>query len=1097
MKSSPLKVQQHQIRPDSALDAPKLLISPQKVQQHLTRPDVPQENWTLSDHYKFIFETLEDKNDYSLDKENFRVQNEEHAGVQNEWSLSDIQEEDEDESFGCTDSDDDPLEEENGDEVHYDDSDGRKAPRTKIDNFFFSFVNTQTLLDTKIPEINNETLNDHLVFFNELNIRDKEHLNIVTSDIDYEWVIIKEHDIPTIKQRIGLRYPRSLSGPSFKVKVLEEDYLTQDVRCAAQQDKSVVQYMVLKVEAFHLTLKILLVYRLGDASEENTNFIFDTMERHSVHMSLGDYNLNFKEKEIKNVYKQKTFLQQIIKVPTRYGVGRNNSETSTIIDHVWVRPAMVSKIEYDVKSVTFTDHEMIKLSIDARIPCVRTRIPIPLNIHRRYFPKKPIDWSKFPTPDNIHDGQIVHDIEQFYGELQASIRSGCEKMGITFRQKPIYKKVFRFEFRKETSKMKKVAKDARMRWRKATKILLELKEINLLYPIPAEIATQECLVNTLKIEKNIKRNRYNTMVKSDRRKFFNSKMTDRATTTKECWKLVNRSKGQVKAVVEDLDEPDFQAEEMAKFFKKRSLLAVKDDTDLSIDFSFPYKGSENLRNIDIKIDNEIIDDIMKYKPSPDPDPDTLSMLIWNKLYFFNDTYKALIRYLFNLVFKKFYKIPGLALHDVKLFLKVDKPTEQKHLRPVASLPSIPKRMMRILYKQLKDEDKSIFYHKTDYSCPGRGTQHALINTYEAMERGISRYKQNNKNANFKTTLTLFDKSNAFNTTSRSKMIENLPIGGSARNLVCNAIVDHKFFRVRTNKSSSNPYQLVTGGAQGQCGVAENFSSLTKLMTIPEESELEEIEGRYFMKKCDFVDDNSNVNTALVKSIDKLNQICEEKVANSCKELLLKLNEGKTKRLIIGQKPKVTEEFLGAVINNFATSHDTIVEVVKQLEKAVRATRSCSSLTKPHRMHISRLQMYSRLGLLPFMYIYASDAKRQELRKAINLNFKKGSYLSMRTPTEMVERYLYGMDFESYCQLRMSRLFEKMEKDESDLLNDVKIARGAYRPEPTAYVGSALKLYIDFKNKKFNNYPSNEKKKEIKKLAYKELIKFKHIWNREN
>ena len=972
-----------------------------------------------------------------------------------------------------------------------------KKKSSRVDKMNFSFVNMQTLTDIKLPELKNITENDHITFFNELNIRDQEHYNTITFDDDFEWVVINEHDNKDIKRRIGLRYPRSLSD-NINIQLLDQGYILQDERIAMQVDKSVVQYMITQLKIYHIELKILLVYRLDDSNEVNTDKIFELMEEYNVHMALGDFNIDFHKKELKSCYSKKTNLKQIIKKTTRYGFGRNNTETQTIIDHVWVRPGIASKFNYTLDSVDFTDHEFLKLTFDTSIPPVRITIPLPLNIHRRYFPKDPIDWAKFPLPTNLHTDQPIDNIDHYYASLQRAVKSGCDKLGITFKKKPPKKTVFRFEFRRATSLAKHKKSTARLAFLKDKKILENLEERHKVVDASVELDHQEAQVTNSFLAYKKARNRYNTMAKADRRNFFNNKMTDKATTAKECWKLVNRSKGQVKNVVEDLVDEKYQPEAMAKFFKDRSLLAVKEDTDLTIDPSFPYRGTEPLREIDIKITNEDIDEVMDYKPSPDPDPDSLSMLIWNKLYHNNETYKALIRHLFWQVFTKFHKIPGLDIHDVKLYLKVEKPERQKDLRPVASLPSLPKRMLSIVFKQLKEKDPSIFYAKTDFSGPGRGAQMALINTYERMERCHSRYKQNNKKADFQTTLTLFDKSNAFNTTSRKKMIENLPISGNARSLVCNSIIDHKYFRVRTNDKISNFYELVTGGAQGQCGVAESFSSLTKLMKIPDDFEIAELNGRVFIYKHDYVDDTSQVTSTLKNDILRLRDICEGKMAYWCDELLMQLNEDKTYRMTIGKLPKVDKRFLGAIINNFYTSHDTIDDVTEQLERVVRATRACSSLSKRRRMFISRLQIYSRLGLLPFMYIYASDTKKEELRKNININFKKASYLSLRTPTEMVERYLYGCSFHDYCHIRIARLFKKMEIDESEILKDIKFARGMYRPVPTENVGKFIKLYIEYRNKdyKFPDNPSNEYKKEIKQKAFKEILDFKFDWRQE-
>jgi len=69
-----------------------------------------------------------------------------------------------------------------------------------------------------------------------------------------------------------------------------------------------------------------------------------------------------------------------------------------------------------------------------------------------------------------------------------------------------------------------------------------------------------------------------------------------------------------------------------------------------------------------------------------------------------------------------------------LFLKVPKVERKKDLSPVASIISIPKSMLRILFNQLKSQNKNLFYGFNDYSAPGRGADLAVYNLYEILER---------------------------------------------------------------------------------------------------------------------------------------------------------------------------------------------------------------------------------------------------------------------------------------------------------------------------------------------------------------------------
>ena len=231
-------------------------------------------------------------------------------------------------------------------------------------------------------------------------------------------------------------------------------------------------------------------------------------------------------------------------------------------------------------------------------------------------------------------------------------------------------------------------------------------------------------------------------------------------------------------------------------------------------------------------------------------------------------------------------------------------------------------------------------------------------------------------------------------------------------------------------------------------------------------------------------------------INKVNEKCEEFMLRDCKKLGLCLNEDKTKKLKISKigKNKEVVTFLGAEINTKIDSHDEIGMCHNKLKKVIRASQACSSLQRPDRMFIAREQILSCLGLLPFMYVYASDKKREELAKSITSSFKKASYLSVRAPTEEVHKYLFHaviMSFHDYCKLRIQRVFNKMEIDKNPILDAVKVMRGKYREIPEIKIGKFLKTYTEYKNNPFNYKPSLQK--ENKKISFKKLLKFKHTW----
>lgn len=185
----------------------------------------------------------------------------------------------------------------------FEDDYAKKRPKEVESKIRLSQLNCQTLTDIKLPEIDQFTKLDHITFFTELNINSKEHLNVITNDINYNWVIIKKfEDDPHVRQRIGLRFPKAMEK-DIKVNVLEQYYCLQKDRVANQKDHSTLQYMVFSINIFHLTFKVMLVYKLDDANQEIVDHIFNTMDRQKVHFAVGDFNLDFSSKKIKDLKK--------------------------------------------------------------------------------------------------------------------------------------------------------------------------------------------------------------------------------------------------------------------------------------------------------------------------------------------------------------------------------------------------------------------------------------------------------------------------------------------------------------------------------------------------------------------------------------------------------------------------------------------------------------------------------------------------------------------------------------------------------------------------------------------------------------------------
>jgi len=269
----------------------------------------------------------------------------------------------------------------------------------------------------------------------------------------------------------------------------------------------------------------------------------------------------------------------------------------------------------------------------------------------------------------------------------------------------------------------------------ARSIYYRLKELKETDPRITNEQVEESFIKFKKL-----RNKFNNEAKKDRKRSLTKQFKKYKNDSKRLWSVVNRAKGKVKGMVENLENPIFNNENMAQFFQQRSKIAMDNPDefdDLPNTFEEIYSELSNykLEDFKVNIDQDTLANIMHYKPDPTPDPDGLSALIWNQFYFNVPAAKIAIDKLFHNVFMESFKIPGLEHHDIKLFLKVEKPERQKDLRPVASLNSIPKRMLKLIFQQIKNKNKSIFYAENDYSGPKMGSDLAVIQTYENMQRG--------------------------------------------------------------------------------------------------------------------------------------------------------------------------------------------------------------------------------------------------------------------------------------------------------------------------------------------------------------------------
>merc|ERR1712018_224195 len=154
--------------------------------------------------------------------------------------------------------------------------------------------------------------------------------------------------------------------------------------------------------------------------------------------------------------------------------------------------------------------------------------------------------------------------------------------------------------------------------------------------------------------------------------------------------------------------------------------------------------------------------------------------------------------------------------------------------------------------------------------------------------------------NVPSTRIIYDSSNGYNTTSREKIIENLPLKGQSRQLICNAIVSQSNFRVRSKNTISSVYSLNCGAPQGQCGSGELFAITNKLITLP--PSFPQKTSNVFAIRTTYVDDAIDIITCTHKDFDYVHSTIDQKMIADNYNVGRKLNDEKTKTLIMGLKP---------------------------------------------------------------------------------------------------------------------------------------------------------------------------------------------------
>ena len=594
-----------------------------------------------------------------------------------------------------------------------------KMSKTQLGNIQMGLINLQKYTDRKINELNTLTINQHITFFTELNISNPEHQNIVTNDKTFTWKFMKI-DFTKSQSRIGVRFP-SKYDKFIKINLLDQGIYERPNRL--QKSKSVLFQMTMLITIWNVHFKTILCYRcpdcdLGDKEFSKTKQFFDYVDLINPHIVLGDFNLNYQEDKTKTFLQNICKLKQVVNTPTRIAPTKNNKISSTLIDQVWAKFSIASKFKTKCLSNNISDHKMIQISIKTAIPPVKVELPVTLDKYRRYFPIGGVDWNKIRFRFS-QDTFPQEDTDSYYQSLVNAIKNSCDEIGIIPRTKQYKKPVFRFSMSEQCRKLKREKIDKKFKHSNLTKNQKTDSSIT-------NFKIEEAFTNYKKA-----RNIYNRKVKQEQEKDFSKQFLKYKNDIKRLYSITNRAKGQVKGEVEHLEDDMFGVDSMGEFFQNRSKIATDIDFP-KIPNTFPelLQANDNLPNQSIEINQDIIDEVMDYKPHSNPDPDGLSMMIWQKFYRHVPAARIAIIRLFYLVFNKSFKIPGLNIHHIKLHLKTSNPSCQKDIRPVASLNSIPKRMLKILYTQLKNSKIETFYSKNDYSGPGKGADLAVLSTYE-------------------------------------------------------------------------------------------------------------------------------------------------------------------------------------------------------------------------------------------------------------------------------------------------------------------------------------------------------------------------------
>ena len=261
-----------------------------------------------------------------------------------------------------------------------------------------ALLNVRTISDKKLPFINEVTSNDSIHFLCETNIDSNEKRNNIESDDYYDYIHIPYNQ--EFHQRIAIRYLSQ--NKNVSIDLISHEYITQR---RDRKDQSACQMMHVKIRVSFLHFTAMLIYRCPDSNKATDEKMFTAIKESQPDVILGDINLNFFENSTKRIFHEQIDHKQLVKTGTRPEPRRDRGKKSSLIDHFWVLPKLAHRFRpkvVDISEYEITDHHLIRVDTDLKIPSPKLTIPREVDKFRRYQTGH-IDWTLFDPNIELKD----------------------------------------------------------------------------------------------------------------------------------------------------------------------------------------------------------------------------------------------------------------------------------------------------------------------------------------------------------------------------------------------------------------------------------------------------------------------------------------------------------------------------------------------------------------------------------------------------------------------------------------------------------------------------------------------------------------------